>query len=43
MHQNASTEPTQHGWWIDGEYVPCPCVKCSMDREEAEEAAYVAR
>lgn len=32
-----------HGWWVDGEYVPCQCVTCSTDREEAEERAYRER
>lgn len=31
-----------HGWWIDGEFVPCECVRCQMDREQEEEARYRA-
>jgi len=35
-------EEGTHGWWIDGEFVPCECVRCQMDREEIEEERYLA-
>lgn len=36
-----STNP-MHGWWIDGEYVPCECVRCQLDREEIEEERWLS-